>query len=552
MRVRANVAAVEFAGDEVRLAVVKTGGRVPRVLELDACRAEYADAEQRREAMIEAVKTLVQRMKHRPVTYVLCVSSSHSVVRTLTIPFRGARKVAAAVPFELEPYLAFPIEELAVDYCTVLDADGQTDVLAVGLRRSVIEEQLAILESAGIDPEGVDLDAPGLTGFWRRVSPNAKGLHAALHVRDDGSTLAVVYNKTLAYFRYLHVSAEEVAAHPGVTVREVQNSIRAFQAGWRGPGEIASLTVTGCEPTDAVRASFEAQFDVPVSFENLLSKAKGEIRMSRRPSTSYEETAAEPAAFETVGDSAEPVGESSEFSLDDTAGWEAEDAAAPLDQLAVEQEVRAVPEAAVEEFSPAHNRWEAAIGVAMGAADGRFSLNFRKGDLAPKTAMSGLIPQIMVSSCLALVLLAGVAWFYHDARNRNLQRSQDLNAQIETLKGELAKLQTQGINVSVETFKDATLLDILSEIGSKMPDEKVTITELKVERPDTQEASSSHGRSGAAQPWITIRGEVKDDGMFSQVLSDLQGSALFQIDEPERKLDGAKSTFRIVARRRAS
>ena len=527
---RARVAGIEFAGDEVRLAVVKTGGRLPKVLELHSRRAAYTAPEQRVEALAAAAQSLVKEVKNRPAAFVLCVSSAHSVVRTLTIPFRGSRKVAAAVRFELEPYLAFPIEDMAVDFCPVLEADGQTDVLAVGIRRAVLEEQLSILNAAGVDPEGVDVDAVGLTGLWRSAHSNLKGLHAVLHVRDESAVVAVVCNKTLAYFRYLSFGATAMRSNPGMAAREVSNSMRAFQAGWRGEGEIATLTVTGDvfsqDPSGEVREAFEKQFDIPVKTENLLEavKATGLAR------------------------SATPVTVGALPNESAAADTEIE-VPAVSDDSAVDMESQNVLSNMEPETRSLSNAWEGAIGVALGAAGGGFGMNFRTGDLASKTAVKRVAPQVLVFSCIALVLLAGVAWYYYYARVKNLAKAEDLRVRITELEGQVNVLKDRGINLPAETFTDPTLLDILGEIAAKMPDKKVSITELKIERSSSRESDAT-GSGRPPLPWITIRGEVKDDAVFGEVISDLRQSAMFRIEEPDLKLEGGKSTFAIVARRK--
>jgi len=520
MVVRARVGAIEFAGDEVRLAVVKTGGRLPKVLELHCRPAVYAAPEERTEALVAAVKLLVKDVKNRPAVFVLCVSSAHSVVRTLTIPFRGARKVAAAARFELEPYLAFPIEDLAVGFSPVLEADGQTDVLAVGIRRAVLEEQLGILNAAGIDPEGVDVDAVGLTGLWRSARPNAKGLHAVLHVRDEGAVVAVVCNKTLAYFRHLSFGVASMLSNPGTVAREVLNSMRAFQAGWRGEGEIATLTVTGNafsqDSSGEARAAFEKQFDIPVTDENLLEAVKA-VKLAQSATT---------AAVGAISD---------EPSLDIKA---------ESDSVSADSDLRSP----VSGLQPT-NAWEGVIGVALGAAGGGFGMNFRTGVLASKDSLKRVAPHVMVFSCIALLALAGVAWYYYYARARNLAGAEDLRARIAELDEQVAALKGQGINLPAETFSDPPLLDILDEIAAKMPDKKVTVNELKIERSASGENDAT-GSGRAPLPWITIRGEVKDDAVFAQVVEDLRQSTMLKIEEPDLKLEGGKSTFTMVAHRR--
>lgn len=274
MSLSARVGALEFSGDEVRLTIVKTGGKKPRVLEMYKRAAEYTEPDQRKEAMAQAVRDLAAGVKKRPATYVLCMSSEYTVVRLLTIPFKGARKISAAVPFELERYLAFPIEELVVDYFPVLEIDNQTEVLAAGIRRDALKENLDILDMAGLETHGINIDAVAATGLWRACHGAMKGLHAVLHVRETHSALAITFNKSLVYYRHLPLNLQDFDQNTTAAAQQVQNSLRAFNANWRGGGEVLSLTVTGAGLMQEKQDLLEKEIELPISCDNMMLRIK--------------------------------------------------------------------------------------------------------------------------------------------------------------------------------------------------------------------------------------------------------------------------------------
>lgn len=461
MPLSAKVAAVEFDGDTVRLAVVKTGLKRPRVLEAHSVTAHYENPEQRRESLIEAVKGIVAGLKVRPTVYVLCLASANSIVRTVTIPFKGARRVTPAVTFELERYLAIPIEELVVDHMPVLEFEGQTEVLAVGVRRNILQEQLDILNAAGIDPEGADIDAIGLSSLWKSARP-VKGLHGFLYIHSKGAVFGVVYNKSLAYFRHLPARAETFGDNLDDVVQEVKNSMRAFLSGWKPEGEIEALDVVGLPMHQ--REAMAAQFEIPLAFQDPLGAIPAPDSVDKR-----------------------------EF-----AGL---------------------------------------IGVAAGAAGGAFSLHLRKDELAHKKLFPALVPHILLTSCVALVLLVGCAWFYHHAALVNKGKVGQLEQQISTLEDEVKSLETQGINVPAGMFADPTALDVLMEIAANLPSVVVAVTDVKIEPPNV------------TAPWIIVAGEVKDEKAFTTAVEKIKQSPLFKVDDPEQRLVEGQSTFRLVLQR---
>lgn len=513
MSIQAKVAAIEIGEDEVRLAVVKTGGRRPKVIELHACPALYpssgpaemgsaaeGDGEARQQdrfdALVRATKRVVKQMRTRPSAFVLCAPSQHSLARLLTIPFRGERRVGAAVQFELEPYLAFPIEELVVDHLPVQRVEGETEVLTVGVRRAYLAEQLAVLEAAGVAAQGIGLDGVGLTALWQVLQRRAKGLNAVLHVRGDSTVFAVAYGKKLAYFRHLSVSATDVRENPISLVREIQNSVRAFLAGWRGEEEIAGLTVTGMELFDEERALLEDELRMPVRRQDLFERLSGARRAHKAALREYE-------------------------------------------RLGQAQGLGGGPLEARMAAAGRSNYWTGAIGVAMGAAGGGIAFNFRKGDLAWPGAPRAVIGHVLFSSCLTLLALVGVAWHFHQGSGKYLDDADALQVRIEEVSSRVEEMRASGIGVSPELFSDPSLLDVLAELSDKMPDSKVRITDFEVAR-----------RGLPSGKWITVRGESKNKAVFDQVFADLKASPLFVIDEDsDYRMEGGQSTFTITAKR---
>jgi len=95
---------IELSDDKVRLLVVKTGGKLPKVIEAHTCFVEYTEPEQRFDAFVEALRN-PWTVAEPSAVYVLCISSSHSLVRT--VPIRSAEAQGGlGVQFEIERYLA--------------------------------------------------------------------------------------------------------------------------------------------------------------------------------------------------------------------------------------------------------------------------------------------------------------------------------------------------------------------------------------------------------------------------------------------------------------
>lgn len=494
MKVAAKIAAIEIARYEVRVAVVKTGGKRPRILEVhSAVAGPVVDEGDRHAALVAALKQAVEQVKSKPAGYVLVVPSEWSITRHLRIPFKGRSRVASAVQFELEPFLAFPIEELVVDHLNVREIDGETDVLAVGIRREIIAEQMAVLEEAGVAVSGVSVDAVGLTCLWRDQAGPLQGLNAVLHVREQGSILAVLHDKQLAFIRHLSLPAERLHEQPKAAGKEVQTILRAIASQWQGDDEIASLTVTGVEVFEEARELFAEGVGVPVQTRNLLAELPG----------------------------AEKPGEG------------------------------VLPE---ERWAAAVGAASAAAGGAFSLDFLRDEFGVRRGSRRLLTHVVFSAAMLALAACAYAVYvyfdyrqnqqeidrLGQQVWDIYAATfpNGALQArpSDDIGGFVsfETMQQEAEAERRQGAALSVDFFNQPPLLEILQVLAQTMPDNQMALTEFRL----------ASGRESE----IIMTGEIRDTTAFNEVERRLNESEILEIKgEASRTSAGGKETFIIRA-----
>ena len=521
MKLSAKVAGIEFDGDTIRLAVVKTGGRLPGVLERHSVAASYDDPEERHEALVAAARELRSQVKSNPSAHVLCAASAYSVVRQLTVPFKGRGRVAAAVPFELEPYLAFPIDDLVVDFSVVEEKDGQTEVVAVGMRAENLADELGVLTEAGFDIDGITIDVAALTGLWHSTQKDPAGLRAVAHVRENGTILAIVDGGALVFFRHLGSSTAHVHEDPAAAGREVQNTVRAYLSRRKGQEDaLSGVTITGVDLTEEEREQFGRGFRAPVDYEQVITRLRG------------------PGMPASNG--------------------VAEDAEGVPGEAAVPAELR-------------YNTWEAVIGAGHCAAGGGFNYEFRRGPLAKADSVRATALRGAFSAVLAVFVIIGYGMFmYIDHRNTLAELDRVDRAMWEVVRNAFPNAVTEGTvdpdntnwrelydfmetqisedptlagGPPTEMFNMPPLLDILSEISAAMPGDKVHVTNVRIRPP-------SGVRGGGTGPSIEIEGEVDDPNTFNEAFAALRTSDLFRIEEePRRQVQGGRQTFTITARR---
>lgn len=513
MRLSARVGAFEITNDEVRLAVVNTGGKQPTLLEYHAALPVYAGDDEPGAAVVGAIKRVVASVKARPSLYVLCLNSQSTVVRTLTVPFRGRNRVSAAVPVELEPNLAFPIDDLIIDYTVIRELPKETEVLAVAVKQALLEEQLGWLRAADVVVEGVNLDAAGLATLWLSGQRKPNGVRAQVHVRDESALLTVLNGRNLVFFRHIPLTAGRFINEPRLASRDVRNTLRAFATGWRGEGTVEDLTVTGIDLDGAAREAFEEGIQVPVSYLSLAAYLRGVDK-----------------ALDTF---------------------------------------RAAIGSAPTELSPSplldHNRWEAAAGVALASAGSGVAYELLKGPLAPQNPLAAMKGKLIGTAALALITIAGAVGYTFASYRNNMAELDRIGNEIWTIyattfpedpavkdgrpEGDLGGIKSMalldaaytssmnaGARLSPELLARPPLLAILKEIAEKLPSDKVQITELRVR--------DIRGNEQA----LTIQGEVLDPNGFQVAFENLKQSTLLkEVEEPTRSTKDNVTTFTITA-----
>jgi hypothetical protein len=512
----ARIGAIEIDGDEVRIAVVESGGR-PVIHEMHAARAVYDSPDARHEAMVTAVRAVLGKIKSKPSLYVLVAQSQFSLARHVQVPFKGARRVAAAVPIELEPYLAIPIEEMLIDYSTVRERDSGTEVLALCLRFTAIEEQLSIVKDAGVDADCVNVDVAGLTALWQTQHRDANGYDAVVHVRDAASMLVIVQKKSLMFFRSLPMGASDISVNALPLIREIQNSIRGFRANSGIEGNVRGLYITGVTMDDESCKAMEERIGAPVVQEDLLAKLKGTDKALARLATEQGPT------------------QSSEQSV--------------LDQMEAP---------ARTPITTPGSAYAALVGCAVSMGSGAYSYDFRKGQLAKPSEVKALVLRGAFSISMLLILGIGYVTYCYVTYQRNQARISEITREMwglyldtfpkdknavgkdkehpENWRNTADMIESASSDIGatddalLQAYSKPTLLDILLEVSKAFPKGSVTFSNVRMQ--------------GIRDSEIDVSGKISDGAGFSTGIEALKASQVATLEaEPTRRNVQGEQTF---------
>jgi type IV pilus assembly protein PilM len=112
---------------------------------------------------IYAIKEILRHANFKPRRTITSVSGRSVIVRYVTMAQMPEEDLRQAIKFEADKYIPFEVDEVVMDTQILEDSVGgdqpEMKVLLVAVRKSLIEEHLALLQEAGLQSAIIDVDA---------------------------------------------------------------------------------------------------------------------------------------------------------------------------------------------------------------------------------------------------------------------------------------------------------------------------------------------------------------------------------------------------------
>lgn len=204
------ILAIEVDPQALKAAVVETTFRDFRVAGFyeEAVGADGND-------LAEHLRHLVTDHDLQGATVLSALPGDLVSVRTMFLPFRDRKRLDQTVPFELETQVPFGLDEIVVDYQVLQRDKAGSTVLAALVQRKDLEEHLATLGAAGLDPKIVDLAPLATLNVLALVSEELPETYAYVGGSLRRLLVALFRNRRLVGVRTLVPGATAIAAGNG-------------------------------------------------------------------------------------------------------------------------------------------------------------------------------------------------------------------------------------------------------------------------------------------------------------------------------------------------
>ncbi|BBO80152.1 hypothetical protein DSCO28_07180 [Desulfosarcina ovata subsp. sediminis] len=117
--------------------------------------AETDTAEDDEANLLNALISVVDTLNPAGATCVLGIPTTMVSFRNLSLPFSDLKKIRQILPFELEPSLPLPVDELLFDVETVKRDGQQHDLLAFSVQKNHIQRYLDLLQKVNLRPVAI-------------------------------------------------------------------------------------------------------------------------------------------------------------------------------------------------------------------------------------------------------------------------------------------------------------------------------------------------------------------------------------------------------------
>lgn len=153
MPILKNVLGLDLGSHAIKAVELQQGVR-----RLDAVQVRVAPRADSGQDLAELIGRFVQVHQLSTENVVTAVRGDRVSVRRLEFPFRERRKLAQAVPFEVQDQLPFELDEVILDWSVVGRDRSRSEVIAAIAPRAQVSELIDTLHNAGCDPRTVECE----------------------------------------------------------------------------------------------------------------------------------------------------------------------------------------------------------------------------------------------------------------------------------------------------------------------------------------------------------------------------------------------------------
>ncbi len=138
------------------------GTRYPTGLEIHDSTQEFGDF----------LRAFLKRHQLLRYPTIASIPGESVISRIVSFPFSNPQKILKTLPFELEPFVPFSIDDLVIDYHPLTTSSQQTQVLAVAVPKDILHQRMDLLTKVGLNVQALEVQSLALFNTHQWIYPN--------------------------------------------------------------------------------------------------------------------------------------------------------------------------------------------------------------------------------------------------------------------------------------------------------------------------------------------------------------------------------------------
>ena len=130
--------------------------------------------------------------------------------RIIKLPFSDRKKIDQVIPFEVEGYTPFNIEEMVVSYHIVKVEEEEAQILALLVKKDVLRDHLEALGRVDISPKIVDLDVLALYSVSSLMLQGIEGPFSVADIGASKTSICIVDSGHVSMIRSIPIGGEAI------------------------------------------------------------------------------------------------------------------------------------------------------------------------------------------------------------------------------------------------------------------------------------------------------------------------------------------------------
>jgi len=108
-----------------------------------------SDQKEPENTLAAALELLIEKIDTKGCVCVASFPADLATYRNIKVPFKDKKKIIQILPYELEPTLPFPVEDLTIDFhiINVSENANHTDLIAAGIDKTKLKNYIDTLAS---------------------------------------------------------------------------------------------------------------------------------------------------------------------------------------------------------------------------------------------------------------------------------------------------------------------------------------------------------------------------------------------------------------------